>query len=246
MRVLYVEGDLGSPRFVAGAMKEGGHAVDRVVRADPTPWWHTHDVIVISGTPARGLGDLPREIVAAVAGGRGLLLAAGGRSLWEGFSGSVLADVLPVELVEHDVAGAALFARPVGEHPVVEGLPPGPIAMTGYTRVVPRGHGVVLLEGRVVEPVGEEAAHVSPERVPLLVAGTHVRGRVAVLAGSLAGRWSGGLTDWGDRRVAVDDHDGVGDAYARLVDQLVTWLGTGDATGLTRRPGVGTEAVLSG
>ena len=73
-----------------------------------------------------------------------------------------------------------------------------------------------------------------------------MRGRVAVFAGSLAGRWSGGLPGWGAQRGTVDAEEQVGDAYTRLVDQLVTWLGTSDDTGLTRRRGVGTEAVLSG
>jgi hypothetical protein len=244
MRVLYVEGDVGSPRYFAGALRLAGHAVDRVVRADPTPWWHAHDVVVVSGTPAGGLGALEADLVEAVREGRGLLVAAGGRSLSEGFAGSRLAEILPVDLVSGDVVNAPVFARLTGEHPAIEGLPRELPVLTGYARVTPREHGTVLAEGREVASVGEEGPRYSHDRAPLLVVGAHARGRVAVLATSLASRWSGGLTDWGTTQMPVDDHDAVGDAYARFVDGLVRWLGAGDRSGLTRRRGVGTEAVL--
>ncbi|MFZ5476477.1 MAG: glutamine amidotransferase [Myxococcota bacterium] len=246
MRVLYVEGDPSAPRWIAGALRVSGHAVDRVVRADPLPWHYDHDVIVLSDTPAAELEHFVPTVRDAVTRGRGLLVVGGPRSLGHGgWARSGLAEVLPVAIADADdrvEAPQGVLLAPTATHPTTQGLPfDRPPVIAGYNRLAPRGE--VLLEGHPLV-AGPGAVRLAEARVPLLAVGVAAIGRVAVLATDLAPPWSGGWTGWGGRRVTVGEHEEAGDAWVRFVDQLVRWL-AGSGTGLKRRPGVGSEAALS-
>jgi uncharacterized membrane protein len=219
MRVRYVEGDPCSPKYVAGSLRAAGHEVGD----------EAGDLLLLSDTPAAEFpGDLSAEVDRVERGG-GLLLVGGWFSLGRGgYARSPLARILPVELMDGDDrvnTPAGLYLRRASPHPITDGLAfDRPPVVTGYNVVAPRG--LVAIDGRVVEVVGDRHAVLSDTRVPLLVLGRHGKGRVAVLATDLAPHWSGGWTDWGRHAVRLEDgKEETGDAYVRFLDQLVRWVG---------------------
>lgn len=62
---------------------------------------------------------------------------------------------------------------------------------------------------------------------PLLVVGSHGRGRVCAFATDAAPHWVGGLVDWGDTRLEAHAPGAnpieVGNWYAALLANLVNW-----------------------
>jgi hypothetical protein len=62
---------------------------------------------------------------------------------------------------------------------------------------------------------------------PLLVAGTHGKGRVTAYTSDAAPHWVGGLVDWGDARITACGRGAnpveVGNWYARFFHQIIKW-----------------------
>ncbi len=142
-----------------------------------------------------------REFVACGGG----LLMVGGYMSFSGIEGkakygeSPLADVLPVEVRSTDdrlerPEGVAPVSHP--DHPVIAGLDKVWPPLLGWNKVRARAAGRVLA---------------SCDGDPLLVLGTFGEGRVAAFASDLAPHWAPPcFLAWA--------------GYARLWDQLVTWL----------------------
>ena len=106
--------------------------------------------------------------------------------------------------------------------------PPG---IGGFNRFAAKADSATLLETQryCVSRVDEELAFEPAEREPLLVVGTHGRGRVAALATDVAPHWVGGLVDWGPSRVAAQAPGAeaieVGNLYSQFFWQLLQWTG---------------------
>ena len=143
-----------------------------------------------------------------VAGGGGLVMVGGyltfqgidGKARW---AGTPVEEALPVTLKETDdrveippgVAPSVLMAG----HPIVSGLPASWPALLGYNRVRPRP------EADLVVAVGDD---------PLIVAGTHGRGRGVAFTSDCGPNWCPPpFVSW--------------DGYATLWQQMVTWASMG-------------------
>jgi uncharacterized membrane protein len=197
---------------------------------------------IVSDYPAANIAEpLQRRIVDDVAGGAGLMMIGG----WESFhglggnwDGTPIGDALPVHISSTDDrvnCDRPLLIAQVRDHPAVDGLPwdARPPLIGGYNRVRAKPGSDVVLEARrfAVRRKGD-AFHFEPAGTdPLLVFGAHGRGATAALAADVAPHWVGPLVDWGDGRVAAQANgaDGVevGDLYARLLRQVLTFLRRG-------------------
>lgn len=146
-----------------------------------------------------------RVLAEWVAGGGGLLMVGGYMSFSgiqgrAGFARSPLAEVLPVEMLNHDDR----VERPDGvepvvvdsSHPIVAGLPRSWPFLLGYNEVQPKEGCAVL---------------VAVDHSPLLVVGTHGRGRVGAFSSDCSPHWA--------------SHDFLAwPHYAALFEALVRWL----------------------
>jgi uncharacterized membrane protein len=161
-----------------------------------------------------------RVLAEWVAGGGALLMVGGYMSFSgiqgrAGFARSPLAEVLPVDMLDHDDR----VERPDGveplvvdpSHPIVAGLPSSWPFLLGYNEVQPKERSSVL---------------VAVDQSPLLVVGTHGRGRVAAFSSDCSPHWA--------------SHEFLAWAhYAALFEGLVRWLArasTQDQVRPTRRP----------
>ena len=104
--------------------------------------------------------------------------------------------------------------------------------MGGFNRVVARpGSEALLLVQRFRVAYDAGRFEFTPiEQDPMLVIGTHGRGRTAALATDLAPHWVGGLVDWGDGERVTAQAPGswrieVGNFYSQFVANLLTWTG---------------------
>ena len=140
-----------------------------------------------------------------VAGGGGLVMV-GGYLTFQGidakarYAGTPVEMALPVTLLSGDdrvetPAGVEPEVR-VASHPIVTGLPSRWPALLGHNRVVPRP------EAEVLAMVGDD---------PLIVAGTHGRGRSVAFTSDCGPHWCPPpFVAW--------------EGYARLWQQLVGWV----------------------
>ncbi|MCC5974231.1 MAG: cytoplasmic protein [Rubellimicrobium sp.] len=155
---------------------------------------------------------LPNRLAALrdyVAGGGGLVMV-GGYLTFQGidakgqYAGSPVEEALPVTLSRHDDRAenpAGITPRvTMADHPIVAGLPADWPALLGYNRIAAKpGADVVAM-------VGDD---------PLIVAGTHGKGRAVAFASDCGPHWApppfvdwagydplwGGIVDWaGGRR----------------------------------------------
>jgi len=228
-RVLYLEGDACSPKYVAGALRAAGVDVTGDVTAAKDV-----DAVLLSDWPRRRLGRHETSLVRAVRRGAGLAMVGGWTSFGRGgWSASPLARLLPVHIRNGDdranVPGGLWLQPPEAPHAIVQGLPfRRPPVVTGHN----------VLRGRAGARVALRAAPLLPTRAgggrgvgvrlgrprDLLWLREDSLARTAALAIDLAPHWSGGMTDWGRRRVDVGEGEQLGDAYVRFVARLVGWV----------------------
>jgi uncharacterized membrane protein len=152
--------------------------------------------------------SLPNRLVSIrdyVAEGGGLVMI-GGYLTFQGidakarYAGTPVEEALPVTLHTHDdrvEAPEGVAPRVVlPDHPIVAGLPAEWPALLGYNRIMPR-------------PSAELIASAGND--PLIVAGTHGRGRAVAFASDCGPHWAPpAFVEWG--------------GYARLWQQLVGWV----------------------
>lgn len=179
-------------------------------------------------------------VLKQVRAGSGLLMIGG----WESFhghggdwNGSPVAAALPVEISNEDdrinCDQPALVMKASG-HEIVAELPwyERPPTIGGFNRVVARpGTQTVLLVERITVLYMAGRWEFRPyQQDPLLVIGTHGKGRTAALMTDLAPHWVGGFVDWGnDARVTAKAPGSwqieVGNLYAQFIVNLLTWTG---------------------
>lgn len=192
-----------------------------------------YDAIILSDFPRRAMPAAAEyALVQQVDRGAGLLMVGGWASFAAGgWRHSLLAKRLPVVCRTKDdrvplPGGAAVCAS--DQHPMFRNLSfrDAPV-ICGLNDVRPRRVSRVILTARKIVRTGR-TMRLQDDAYPLLVIGTDSRRRVAALATDLAPHWSGGLVDWGSRRVRLavtpHIHIEVGDRYVRFVASLLRWL----------------------
>ena len=197
-------------------------------------------LFIVSDFPARQFPrPLQRRVIAQVKRGAGLLMIGG----WESFCGSdghwhgtPIGEALPVVIGRRDdrvnCDQPALLAA-TSDHPIVHGLPWDDRAPTigGFNRFRPRAGSQVLLEALLYRArrAGKGMTFALRGKAPVLVIGSHGRGRTVALATDAAPHWVGGFVDWGDRRISARAPRGeaieVGQHYAAFFSRLVRWAG---------------------
>jgi uncharacterized membrane protein len=142
---------------------------------------------------------------------------------------------LPVHIAKHDDrvnCDQPALVRCVTEHPIGGGLPweTRPPTIGGFNRLTAKDDATVVLEVERFEArqKNDVMKFESLDRHPLLIVGSHGKGRTAALATDLAPHWVGGLVDWGigERVVAgAPETIEVGAHYAQFVQNLLNWTG---------------------
>lgn len=220
MRLLYLEGDRCSLKYLLGAFAAARIEVEQpdALPADLARF----DAALLSDYAA---GRLDAERLArAVEGGLGLVMVGGWLSFGRGgYARSPLARALPVEMEDGDdrralVRGA--HPKKLRDHPALADLDweNAPV-LCGANRVRAKPGAEVVLE-----LAGQ----------PLLVVGEHGRARVAAYAGDLAPHWSGGLTDWGSGTVPGPEGEEMGTDYVAFVARLLSWTARASPSRTTR------------
>ena len=218
-RILYC-GDTNletAAAYLAGVMHHAGRKFDYVPSDVPlgdSQLATSRPLFILSDYPAANLSAaLQERIVGQVQQGAGLLMIGG----WESFhglggnwDGTPVGNILPVAIDSTDdrrnCDHPVLLAK-TADHPVAEGLPwdSRPPVIGGFNRVKAKPDATVVLEAwhfaatRTDSSFQFEASGTDP----LLVFGSHGRGRVAALMTDVAPHWVGPLVDWGDNRVSA-------------------------------------------
>lgn len=230
--------------YLAGILTHARLAFDYVASDEPIGpqlGGVKRHLYLISDYPVKnfGAGDL-RRVAADVAGGAGLVMIGG----WESFHGAAgeypgtpLSDVLPVEMAaEDDRTNSAqpCLVEKLCDHPIVDGLPfDRPPGIGGYNRVRAKPGATTVLAARHFTVSAKQGAS-GPEyeftrgaAAPLLVLGTHGKGRTGAFTSDVAPHWVGGFVDWGDRRITARAPGAgeieVGSWYAEFFTRLVRW-----------------------
>lgn len=229
--------------YLAGLMHSWGWRFD-YLRSDqaltPEMLDTPRSLFVVSDYPAARMSDeVQQRLLAQVSEGAGLLMIGG----WESFhglggdwDGTALGNVLPVQIADEDDrmnCDQPVLVRRVADHSVLAGLPwdSRPPVVGGFNRVLAKPDSKVLLEAqRFTARQHDGAFSFEPlDRHPLLVVGSHGRGRTAAFMTDVAPHWVGPLVDWGLPRVTGQAPNAnaieVGGDYAKFLQQLLSWAG---------------------
>lgn len=235
MRVLYLEGDGSAVRYLAGTFRKMGVDHRLVLPGEALP--HSlgeFQAVVVSGFPRILVQEAEPLLVQAITqSGLGLLMVGGPQSFGRGgYAESALATLLPVDLEPGDdrvrSAAGGLIEAKLPHHPLLRGLRfREPLTVIGHNRLRRRKASSELLGARAITRAGPAGIHLDRDSAPMLVVRESIdgaMGRTAALATSLAPPWSGGLTEWGTRRLSIDAQTEVGEGYAVFVLNLMRWL----------------------
>ncbi len=236
MKLLCLEGDPNGLTFVSGTLARMGVVHEIVRPGDRLPRELSRfQAFVLSDFPSSALGELAPLMTRAAQEGLGLLMVGGNRSFGRGgYARCPIGNLLPVHLTDGDDrrrAASGLLLMPANSHPILRGLRwERPPAAAGFNLFLPREQTSTVLVGREIETTAD-GVQLSESKVPLLVVkeASDRCGRTAALACPLAPPWSGGLTEWGEKRLAVGEDREVGEDYATFVMNLVRWV-AGEAT----------------
>jgi hypothetical protein len=234
----------GAAAYLAGLMTAFGigyHYIpsDRPITVDRCKM--PRKLIILSDYPAKNLSTNAQiALLGQVHRGAGLLMIGG----WESFHGhggnwndTPIGRSLPVEISDEDdrinCDQPALLIRKT-KHEIVEELPwtTRPPTVGGFNRVTarPESQTILLVQRLAARMVRGRFTFDTAEQDPLLVIGTHGKGRTAALMTDLAPHWVGGLVDWGNGERVTAQAPGswpieVGNYYSQFVANLLTWTG---------------------
>lgn len=235
MRVLYLEGDGAAGRYLGGTFRKMGVDHHLTLPGESPPQsLGGFQAVIVSNFPRLLIQEAEATIAQAVArAGMGLLMVGGPHAFGRGgYVEDALAALLPVETRAGDdrrrLSGGALVEVRRPRHPLLRSLRfDEPLSVMGFNRLRRRAGTTELLSARAIARVDAAGVHLAAQGAPLLVvreSADGVSGRVAALATSLSPPWSGGLTEWGARRLSIDAQTEVGEGYAVFVLNLVRWL----------------------
>lgn len=226
-----------SARYLYGVLKYLGYTLTYVPSRQPLTSRYLpgkYEAIILSDYPGRMIiPAVQQKLVQEVAGGTGLLMI-GGWGSFHGYDGdyhcSKLAKVLPVRCLSGDdrvncTQGAMIIpARQAS--PLYRGLQfaKGPL-IGGYNKVQPKKGSRVLLNVRELQ-IDLPKLRLAKKEYPLLVTAKYGMGRTAGYMSDLAPHWSGGLVDWGKKKIKIKNISGhfmeVGQYYVQFIHALVT------------------------
>ena len=226
-----------SARYLYGVLKYLGYDPDYVPSRRSLTVQRlrkSYQAVILSDYPSAKIAPAAQErLVEMVAGGTGFLMIGG----WGSFHGhdghyqrSILAEVLPVQCWSHDDRGNC----PQGGIVIPKNdrilrtsnlkFKNGPL-IGGYNKVVPKPESQLLLAVRDLK-VNLPKISLSSKEYPLLVTGCFGAGHTVCYMSDLAPHWSGGLVDWGQRKIKIKNAAGffmeVGQDYVKFIQTLVT------------------------
>jgi uncharacterized membrane protein len=238
-RLLYCGDDnlQQSARYLYGVLKHLGYVLDYVPSRQS---FNSHylqgkyEAVILSDYPCKMITPATQQkLVQKVAGGTGLLMI-GGWGSFHGYDGhyhcSKLAEVLPVQCLSRDdrvscMQGAMIMpTRQAG--PLWQGLhfARGPL-IGGYNKVQLKKGSQVLLNVRDLQ-VDLPKFKLARKEYPLLVTAKYGLGCTAGYMSDLAPHWSGGLVDWGKKKIKIKNVSGqfmeVGQNYIQFIHALIT------------------------
>lgn len=194
-----------------------------------------YNVIILSDYPSAMLtSEVQRELVRKVERGTGFLMV-GGWGSFRGYDGhyerTLLKNVLPVScLLKDDRVNAfqgAVIGSPLAAHVFSERLDFScPPIIGGYNKVIAAGNSTVVLTVKRIF-IDSSGIHTS-EDDPLLVVGNFGEGKTACFMSDFAPHWSGGLVDWGQKRISLKTPSGnymeVGNYYITFIKSLIKYV----------------------
>ncbi|MBI2167528.1 MAG: hypothetical protein HYU34_04695 [Candidatus Omnitrophica bacterium] len=225
-------------------------------RLSPSTLQAPYDGIILSDFSRDHVPDKSQKLIEGqVKKGAGLLMVGGWASFsgpYGGWHGSLVEKLLPVTCLGRDdlvsfPAGALILEKV--KHPMFRSVSfTNPPSIAGLNRFLPKKGSITILAARRIlarlpltptlspkgrgqrgsfrRGQGEGVIRLEEREYPLLVVDRERR--VAALATDLAPHWSGGLLDWGRRRLTLPAHDvitiEVGETYVRFVSSLLKWL----------------------
>lgn len=194
-----------------------------------------YDVILLSDYSHKNLmPGTEQAIIKKVKEGTGLLMIGGWGSFsgpFGGWQGSLIEEILPVICSKGDdrlnFPGGASIGQ-TSPHRSVKNinLSYAP-AICGMNRVAPKADAQVVLHVRKILSDGKEIRFDSKKH-PLLTVLEKNGSKTAAFACDFAPHWCGGLVDWGKKTLRLPVNSKiqiqVGDYYARLISEIISWL----------------------
>jgi uncharacterized membrane protein len=194
-----------------------------------------YKLFLLSDYPSENIPPKAAEkMITKVEQGASLLMIGG----WESFHGlvgnyhtSALSRVLPVTCMEEDDRVnycQGLIPEVTTANEITGDLPwSEPFIFCGYNRVSTKADSTVILSLRKLDIAGSQVS-IAEERMPMLVVGTFGAGRTGALTTDVAPHWSGGMVDWGKKRIKAQAPGGigieVGSDYAGFLRNLVQYF----------------------
>lgn len=241
MRVFYAgdSGVDGPARYLLGILKYIGAKVTHIPPGNKIQKIasRSYDLFIFSDFSYRDLSQAAeQQVTTQVENGAGLLMVGG----WGSFSGpfggwkkSKLVKLLPVICQDKDdrtnFPGGAVFCQEVKGHPVLKGLSfSSPPAICGLNRVKLKTGTKQLLSLKSIQFHSQGNVSLSSKSLPLLVVQETRTFRSAAYSSDFAPHWCSGFVDWGTKTMKIKIQPGVeiqvGNAYVRLISQLLQWL----------------------
>lgn len=228
--------------YLAGIMSHYRIDYDYVpsdVKFDESLFKDNYKAVIVSDYPAKNFLKSHLEMLAdRVEGGTGFLMIGG----WESFeglagkySGTRLADILPVEMSDSDdrinCSGPFIVVRSCS-HQITDELPfesQSP-AIGGLNSVKTKSDGTEILSARKFRAEFQNGKFnfSQMQSFPLLVTGRFGKGPTAAFTSDVAPHWIGPMVDWGCSRITAKAPGGVeievGSWYAQLFLNMIRWL----------------------
>lgn len=224
--------------YLAGVMTYSGFSYDYLSSSSEfKTQGEIPKLLILSDYPSKNISDAQlNEIVTWVREGMSLWMIGGWKS-FHGLSGeynSKLEEVLPVIVATEDDrlnAYQPIAMVPETEHEILSSLPWRQCPTVGGLNIVEaKSNSNVLLSAikLILDNDGADISLRESTRYPLLVSNTYHKGKTLAFMSDVAPHWTGGLVDWGSKRVAVKGPESkeveIGDSYIKFLTRSINWL----------------------
>lgn len=196
------------------------------------------DLLILSDYPAKNINAKQiKEIVGMVDKGMSLWMIGG----WESFYGlngeytNEIGSILPVSILTKDdrvnsFCPYAIYPANT-KHQILKGLTWASLpSIGGFNRIKVKKESQVILNAQkiLLAKTGANISVKTKDEVPMLVEGLHGKGKTMAFLSDLAPHWSGGLVDWGNKRVQAKAKNAgsveVGELYIKFIHNIVNYL----------------------
>lgn len=237
-------------RYLGGAMLHHGYRFEHIESDDKigkTKDLSQYRLFILSDYPSKRWTKRQLEIVRRHVEEGASLWMIGGWGSFKGVDGdyhrSPLAEVLPVKISPRDdrnqgAVGYRLFKTP-SEDALKMDFESAPV-IAGFNRVTVKKEARLWLQIQTLcAKKGRQLGVLRQD--PLLVSGTFGKGRTLAYMSDLAPHWSGGLVDWGTKRVEINITGKIGiqvsDQYLLFIAKMMEML-LPDLKRSMKRPGI--------